>query len=102
MRLLAELGRERRGQRSRARRRALAALIRYLRPNVDGLWYRDRLAQGRRIGSGLIEGACKTIVGRRLKHGGARWPVPRVANVAALCCLLYSDEWEAFGRTDAA
>jgi len=69
---------------------------------VDRLWYRDRLAQGRPIRRGLIEGACKTIVGRRLKHGGARWLVPRVSNVAALCCLLYSDEWEAFWRTDAA
>ena len=74
----------------------------YLRPNVDGLWYRERLARGQPIGSGLIEGACKTIVGRRLKHTGARWLVLRVENVAALCCLLYSDEWEAFWQADAA
>jgi hypothetical protein len=50
----------------------------------------------------LIEGAYKTIVGRRLKHGGARWLVPRVENVAALGCLLYSEEWEAFWKADAA
>ena len=42
------------------------------------------------------------MVGKRLKHGGARWHVPRVENVAALCCLLYSDEWEAFWQADAA
>lgn len=36
---------------------ALEALAQYLRPNVDGLWYRGRLAQGQPIGSGLIEGA---------------------------------------------
>ena len=102
VRLLASLQAERRGQRRRPQRRALLELINYLAPNVDGLWYRERLAQGQPIGSGLIEGACKTIVGRRLKHGGARWLVPRVENVAALCCLLYSDEWDAFWTTDAA
>lgn len=102
LQLLTALRDERRGQRNQRKRRALTELINYLRPNVDGLWYRERLARGQPIGSGLIEGACKTIVGRRLKHGGARWLVPRVENVAALCSLLYSDEWEAFWKSDAA
>jgi hypothetical protein len=100
--LLAALPAEQRGQRNRLKRRALLELMNYLTPNLDGLWYRERLAQGRPIGSGLLEGACKTMVGRRLKQGGARWLTPRVENVAALCCLLYSAEWEAFWKTDAA
>ncbi len=102
MRLLAELAAERRTQRSSRQRTALTQLLNYLEPNVEGLWYRARLAAGLPIGSGLIEGAGKTIVGRRLKHGGARWLVPRVENLAALCCLFYSDEWESFWNTDAA
>jgi hypothetical protein len=102
LQLLAALGAERRGQRTKKKRRALTELVNYLRSNVDGMWYRVRLARGQPIGSGLIEGACKTIVGRRLKHGGARWLVPRVENVAALCCLLYSDEWDAFWKAHAA
>jgi len=32
--------------------------------------YADRLATGRSIGSGQIEGACKNMVGRRLKQTG--------------------------------
>lgn len=102
MRLLAELDAERRRTRRPCARRALDQLIGYLEPNVDGLWYRERLAAGLPIGSGLIEGACKTVAGRRLKHGGARWLVPRAENLAALCCLLYSDEWERFWETPAA
>jgi len=39
---------------------------------VDGLWYRDRLQAGLPIGSGLIEGGCKTIVGQRLKKNSPR------------------------------
>jgi hypothetical protein len=50
----------------------------------------------------LTEGACKTTVGRRLKHGRARWLVPRVENAATPCSLLYSDEWDAFRQSDAA
>jgi hypothetical protein len=100
--LLAGLAALRRSQRRRRKRRAVGELIDYLTPNIDGLWYRARLAAGLPIGSGLIEGACKTVVGRRLKHGGARWLVPRVENVAALCCLLYSEEWDPFWTTDAA
>ena len=99
---LADLKSQRRSQRSNRKRRALTELINYLTSNADGLWYRGRLARGLPIGSGLIEGACKTVVGKRLKHGGARWHVPRVENVAALCCLLYSDEWEPFWQADAA
>lgn len=100
--LLADLSTAHRSQRSRPKKAALRQLIQYLKPNVDGLWYRERLAAGLPIGSGLIEGACKTVVGHRLKHGGARWHVRRVENVAALCCLSYSEEWASFWNTDAA
>lgn len=85
-----------------AKRRALNALADYLRPHVDGLWYASRLARGLPIGSGLVEGAAKTIVGRRLKINSARWLPQRAENVAALCCLLYSDQWEAFWNPAAA
>ncbi len=42
--------------------KAIGSLLNYLEPNADSLWYRQRLAQGRPIGTGLIEGGCKTIV----------------------------------------
>lgn len=81
---------------------ALKSLIDYLKPNIDGLWYRDRLRRGLPIGSGMIEGACKTVVGRRLKCNGARWKVPNADGLANLCCLLYSEQWAAFWETQAA
>jgi hypothetical protein len=71
-------------------------LITYLRPHAGHLPYRERLGRGQSIGSGLIEGACKTVIGRRLKQTGARWRVRRVERMAAVCCLLYSDQWEAY------
>jgi hypothetical protein len=81
-------------------------LIAYLQPHTAHLPYRERLGRGQSIGSGLIEGACKTVIGRRLKQTGARWRVRRVERMAALCCVLYSDQWDAYWagvfRTDAA
>ena len=44
------------------------SLLEYLRNNSERLNYCERLAEGRVIGSGLIEGACKNLVGRRLKQ----------------------------------
>ena len=54
-----------------------------------------RLAQGRAIGSGMVEGACQTAIGKRLKQTGARWRVRRLEPMAALCCLCYGDQFDA-------
>jgi len=77
-------------------RKAIDDVLGYLKPNLDGLWYRDRLRRGLPIGSGLIEGVCKTVLGRRLKCNSARWLPERAEHVGTLCCLLYGDQWGAF------
>ena len=82
--------------------KAIDALRGYLTANVDGLWYRDRLRRGQPIGSGLVEGACKTIVGRRLKLNSARWLPDNAGAVGAMACLLYDDRWAAFWNQRAA
>ena len=75
---------------------ALDALINYLSANSDSLWYRTRLAEGLPIGSGLIEGTCKNMIGKRLKLNNPRWRVRRAENMAALRCLHYSKLWETY------
>ena len=75
---------------------ALDALINYLSENRNSLWYRTRLAEGLPIGSGLIEGTCKNMIGKRLKLNNARWRVRRAENMAALRCLHYSKLWEPY------
>jgi len=75
---------------------ALDALINYLSENRDSLWYRTRLAEGLPIGSGLVEGTCKNLVGKRLKLNNPRWRVRRAEHMAALRCLQYSKLWEAY------
>ena len=70
----------------------------YLSPHTGHTPYRERLAEGRSIGSGMVEGACKTAVGLRLKQTGARWRVKRLERMAALCCLWYSDQFDAYWK----
>jgi hypothetical protein len=77
---------------------AAAALAEYLGPHAEHTPYRERLAEGRSIGSGMVEGACKTAIGKRLKQTGARWRVRRLERMAALCCLIYSDLFDAYWR----
>lgn len=75
---------------------ALESLLNYLTPHVESMRYRERLAEGRPIGSGLIEGANKTIVGNRLKLNSARWTPDHAEDIAALRCLDYSGLWADF------
>jgi hypothetical protein len=77
------------------------ALTTFLSPHADHTHYHQRLAEGRSIGSGMVEGACKTAIGRRLKQTGARWRIRRLERMAALCCLHYSDQSDAYWKKTA-
>lgn len=86
-------------ERTPSAQKALANLEGYLGNHVDHLDYRGRLAEGRSIGSGQVEGACKHMIGRRLKQTGARWRIRRVNRMAGLCSCLYSHNWNAYWAT---
>jgi hypothetical protein len=90
--LSAQAGRER----SARKQGALSDLREYLAPHAGHTDYAARLRQGQAIGSGMVEGACKTVVGRRLKQTGARWRVRHAERMVAVCGLLYSDLWDEY------
>ena len=82
-------------------REALNALRGYLAANRDRMWYGQRLKEGKPIGSGAIEGACKKI-GTRMKLNSARWRPRRAERFGALLCLDYTDQMHAFWSSKAA
>jgi hypothetical protein len=90
----AELAAQQRQTRRAAGRRALQDLRDFLTPHAGHTDYAQRLGEGRPIGSGMVEGACKTVVGKRLKQTGARWRVRHAESIVALCGLLYGDLWD--------
>lgn len=97
-----QVEREAEGCPTPAGRAGLLALANYLRPNLGSLRYASRLRRGLVIGSGTVEGACKTVVGRRLKLNSARWNPPMAEDMAALCGLRYTALWDAFWGSAAA
>ena len=91
---LQALENELKGKSNKSKRESVEALRKYLGGHSERLNYCERLAAGRAIGSGLIEGACKNLVGKRLKQTGACWRLPRANRIAALCAVLYSHQWK--------
>jgi hypothetical protein len=87
---------DRRRWRSRARRASLDKLHAYFAPHSEHSGYRERLARGQSIGSGLVEGACKTLVGKRLKQTGARWRLRHAERILALNGVIYSNLWSPY------
>ena len=65
---------------------SVVSLLEYLRGHVE------RLLVSRAIGSGLIEGACKNLVGRRLKQTGVCRRLPRANRMAINCAVLYANQ----------
>jgi hypothetical protein len=82
--------------RSPKKRASLASLSAYFGNHSHHLHDAIRLLESRSIGSGQIEGACKNLIGRRLKQTGARWKVRRVNRMAGLCSNMYSDLWKTY------
>ena len=73
-----------------------AAELAGLSPGITSA-FRDDYRQS--IGSGQIEGACKNLIGRRLKQTGARWRPRRVNRMAGLCTVMYTDHWKTYWNT---
>ncbi len=68
----------------------------YFEAHLEHTDYAGRLSDGRSIGSGLVEGSCKQVIGRRLKQTGAQWKVRRVERMAALCAVQASGQWDTY------
>ncbi len=70
----------------------------YFEPHLDHTAYADWLRSSRSIGSGLVEGACKPVVGRRLKQTDTRWKVRRVDRMGTLGAIQAADQWDTYWR----
>jgi hypothetical protein len=79
-------------ERSDKEKESLRLLRGYLENN------RERLAEGRAIGSGQVEGACKHLIGKRLKQTWAKWLLSRLNRMATLCAIRYCEQWEKYWK----
>ncbi len=94
--LHAELLQARQQFRGAVARQSLQELDGYFTPHGGHTDYAGRLALGQSIGSGMVEGACKTVVGKRLKQTGAQWRLRQAERMVTLSGMLYSDLWDVY------
>ena len=71
----------------------------YFEGNAERMRYPLFRSRGFFVGTGVMEAACKTIIGGRLKRSGMFWTVRGANSLIALrCCRLsgkFEDYWEA-------
>jgi hypothetical protein len=79
-------------------RPAREEVVTYFRNQVHRMDYPSYRARGWQIGSGPVEAACKTVIGRRMKGSGMRWGHEGADAVGHLRALLLSEkgQWDAF------
>jgi len=84
--------------RGRAARECRERVVTYFSNQVQRMDYPTYRAKGWCIGSGVVESACKRVVGQRLKGGGMRWGEDGADAVCHLRALFLSDQgqWDAF------
>lgn len=63
----------------------------YFLTNMQRMRYATFKAQGYHIGSGLVESACKTVVGQRMKQSGMHWSEPGAEAILSLRSLILTN-----------
>jgi hypothetical protein len=70
----------------------------YLETNIGAIRYREFLAAGLPIATGVIEGACRHLVQDRLGITGARWGLDSAEAVLRLRALNTNGDWDEYCR----
>ncbi len=74
----------------------LQEVITYLQTNRDRMRYNEYLAAGYPIGSGVVEGGCKHVIGDRFCGSGMRWEIEGAQPLLDLRVTHLNDEWDQF------
>ena len=79
-------------------RKVHGEVVGYFANHVHRMDYPSYRAKGWAIGSGPIESACKTVIGKRMKNGGMRWGERGADEMCHLRALFASGEqqWDAY------
>lgn len=75
-------------------RKVLRETLRYFKSNRGRMRYRAFRRRGLFIGSGVVEGSCKHLVGDRLKHGGMHWTDEGAQAILSVRLALLNQRWD--------
>jgi hypothetical protein len=99
--IVAELRRElerkpKTGPGNKGKRERLGKVLRYIEKRLNQMNYKELRALDLEIGSGMVEGAVKNVIGKRCDHGGMRWIKERAEALLQLRCIEINGHWDAF------
>jgi len=72
--------------------------IAYLERNQSKMLYQTYRQAGYFIGSGVVEAACKSVVGQRLKQSGMLWSLKGAGHILNVRCALLSGWFDDFWK----
>ncbi len=84
------------GPGNKGKRERLHAAMRYIEKRLDCLPYDKLIAEDLELGTGMVEGAVKNIIGKRCDHGGMRWIKERVEAIVQLRCIELNGDFDRF------
>lgn len=73
---------------------------RYFEKHAKRMQYKAFREKGYQIGSGVIESACKHVVGQRCKQASMRWKEQGINAVLKMRCLLKNGGWNKYWYPD--
>ena len=74
----------------------IASTVTYFSNNRNRMRYEKCLREGYPIASGVIEGACRHVVGDRLDRTGTRWSIDGAVSMLATRTTYLSDDWNEY------
>jgi hypothetical protein len=86
------------GPGNKYRRTVLEKTLNHFTKNAARMQYHLLRRKDLDIGSGVVEGAVRHLMGVRLDGPGMRWGRDRAEAVLLLRCILINDQWDDFAR----
>ena len=83
-------------KRSSRRHEEVRRVLGYFTRNRSRMQYAEYRKKAIPIGSGVVEAACKTLIGHRLKMAGMRWSLEGGQSILNLRAAVLSGRWDAF------
>jgi hypothetical protein len=83
-------------QLSLSKKRKLKKAITYFENHKHMMKYGDYLAKGYPISTGLVEGACGSLVKDRMEQSGMRWTIKGAQAILDLKAARKNNDWEQF------
>jgi len=85
-----------RGPNTKKKRETLSDQIKYFEERIEMMRYDEYHRQDLVLATGVIEGACRYVIGERLDCSGMRWKLEGAEPLLQLRCIELNGDWDQF------